>query len=44
MKNDSEPKSLESFFFASAEIPFEKAFKDESEKCYTHMMKKVQTK
>ena len=31
-------------FFAPAETPFEKAFKDESEKCYMHMMKKVQIK
>ena len=37
-------KALHDMIFASAETPFEKAFKDESEKCYMHMMKKVQTK
>lgn len=37
-------KALHDIIFASAETPFEKAFKDESEKCYIHMMKKVQTK
>lgn len=37
-------KALHDIIFASAETPFEKAFKDESEKCYMHMMKKVQEK
>lgn len=37
-------KALHDMIFASAETPFEKAFKDESEKCYMHMMKEVQTK
>ena len=37
-------KALHDMIFASAETPFEKAFKDESEKCYMQMMKEVQGK
>ena len=37
-------KALHDIIFASAETPFEKAFKDESEKCYMQMMKDVQGK
>ncbi len=35
-------KSLHDIIFASAETPFEKAFKEESEKCYAAMLKRVQ--
>lgn len=37
-------KALHDMIFTSAETPFEKAFKEESAKCYEQMLKKVQNK